>query len=362
MLCCSLKKPVHKTVVRDWQCVIGTRKCVVSHVYFLVGMEGDHLQNVDKSSLKKCLISSRGSREQRGVAAVSLQELRSKGCVLLALDGTQEPITIVLTEDGTIVEDEEYFQCLPQNTKFMFLCKNETWASSTIGGCPAWLSRDSETEDEMDSGALPKWKCLARQLKQDLSSIILMSEEELQSLVDVPCQELAQELAENQLKVQSLQRSLQRVLDRREEERQSKQLLQLYLEALKTENTKLSRATESAIVGISNTDEVDMSASCSRPASRVQLSNKILHTIKEKEYPELSLSNQELEAVSSEDTEALALVVGWEQQKVQTVQQACQQQLSQRLQQVQSLRSLRSVSQRKGKLPLAQQLRSKRKK
>nr|XP_033777960.1 DNA fragmentation factor subunit alpha [Geotrypetes seraphini] len=325
-------------------------------------MEGDSSLAVERGPLKRCLISRGGGREQRGVAAGSLQELRSKGCVLLALDGTQEPITIVLAEDGTILEDEEYFLCLPQNTKFVFLCKRETWASSTTDRDTAWLSRDSEAEDEMDSGVSPKWKRLARQLRQDLSSIILMSEEELQNLIDVPFHELAQELAENHLMVQSLQGSLQRVLDRREEERQSKQLLQLYLEALKTESKKLSEAAESISASASTTDEVDMSASCSKPALGVQLSNKILHTIKEKEYPDLSLSSQELEAVSTEATEALALAVGWEKQKVQALQQACQQQLSQRLQQVQSLRSLRSISQRKGKQPLTQQLRAKRKK
>ena len=40
----------------------------------------------------------------------------------------------------------------------------------------AWLS---EPADEVDSGT-EKWKQLARQLKDDLSNIILMSEEDLQ--------------------------------------------------------------------------------------------------------------------------------------------------------------------------------------
>ncbi|XP_029434998.1 DNA fragmentation factor subunit alpha isoform X2 [Rhinatrema bivittatum] len=260
------------------------------------------------------------------------------GCEILALDGTQGPITMVLEEDGTIVDDEDYFLCLPQNTTFVFLCKNESWISSSI----AWLSRDSEDEDDIDSGALPKWKHLAGQLRQDLASIILMSEEDLQSLLDVPCQELAQELAENDTRVQALQESLQRVLDRREEERQAKQLLQLYLVALKSENTQLHKAAEPEAASVSTTDEVDTSASCTTPASKVQLSSKILHTLKEREIPELSFSNQQLEAVSLEDAEALALVLGWEQQKVQAVQQACQHQLSQRLQQVQAVHSLRS--------------------
>lgn len=60
-------------------------------------------------------------------------------------------------------------------------------------------------------------------------------------LIDVPRSDLAEELAQNQTKTQVLQDTLQQVLDRREEERQSKQLLELYLEALKNEDSILSK-------------------------------------------------------------------------------------------------------------------------
>lgn len=60
-------------------------------------------------------------------------------------------------------------------------------------------------------------------------------------LIDVPRSDLAEELAQSQTKTQVLQDTLQQVLDRREEERQSKQLLELYLEALKNEDSILSK-------------------------------------------------------------------------------------------------------------------------
>lgn len=60
-------------------------------------------------------------------------------------------------------------------------------------------------------------------------------------LIDVPRSDLAEELAQSQSKTQVLQDTLQQVLDRREEERQSKQLLELYLEALKNEDNILSK-------------------------------------------------------------------------------------------------------------------------
>lgn len=52
---------------------------------------------------------------------------------MLAIDQTGEPITLVLAEDGTIVDDEDYFLCLPPNTKFVALAKNEKWSSKSLG-------------------------------------------------------------------------------------------------------------------------------------------------------------------------------------------------------------------------------------
>ena len=50
-----------------------------------------------------------------------------------------------------------------------------------------------------------KWKNVAKQLKEDLSSIILPSEEELQMLINVLCLELAQELGQSHVALQGLQ-------------------------------------------------------------------------------------------------------------------------------------------------------------
>lgn len=51
---------------------------------------------------------------------------------------------------------------------------------SVSDGGTAWLSQESFSVDEADSGAGAEWKNVARQLKEDLSSIILLSEEDLQ--------------------------------------------------------------------------------------------------------------------------------------------------------------------------------------
>lgn len=52
--------------------------------------------------------------------------------------------------------------------------------SHVSDGGTAWITQESFDKDETDSGAGLKWKNVARQLKEDLSSIILLSEEDLQ--------------------------------------------------------------------------------------------------------------------------------------------------------------------------------------
>lgn len=124
-----------------------------------------------------------------------------------------DPVTVVLEGDGTIVEDQAYFLCLPANTKFMLLHDKETWAPArkskqvhlslawidccypdesllsslflTVDGGTAWMARESVIleADAVDSASVAApWLNLALQLKQDLASIILMSEGDLQVL------------------------------------------------------------------------------------------------------------------------------------------------------------------------------------
>lgn len=65
-----------------------------------------------------------------------------------------------------------------------------------------------------------------------------------QTLVDAPCPELASVLGFQEKKAESLQETLQRVLDRREEERQSKELLQLYIKAVEREDKQEMEPSE----------------------------------------------------------------------------------------------------------------------
>ncbi|NXP45319.1 DFFA factor, partial [Heliornis fulica] len=170
-------------------------------------------------------------------------------------------------------------------------------------------------------------------------------------LIDVPRSDLAEELAQSEPRTQVLQDTLQQALDRREEERQSRQLLGLYLEALKNEDSILSRVAESEPAPRREMDVVDTGTSCTLTPAQTALSDQILAVLKEKPAPELCLDSQDLELVLKEDTQTLALALRWDKQKAEALQQACEQELSKRLQQVQTLHSLRTTSKGKKTLP-----------
>ncbi|KAM3824172.1 DNA fragmentation factor subunit alpha isoform 1-T1 [Vipera latastei] len=305
--------------------------------------------------LKQCLIRRAGQQEQHGVAASTLQELKIKACSLLAIDVASQPVTLVLAEDGTIVEDGDYFLCLPPNTKFGVVAKNETWTSGiNTGEGTTWLEGETRNTNEVDGGG-EKWQALARQLKKDLSTIVLMSEEDLQALVDVPCSDLAQELSEDPLQTQRLQGTFQETLDRREEERQSRQLLELYLQAVKREDQAAStaEASEAEEKSVGGADAVDAGSNGTSSAQRARLSSRIVTVLKDKPAPELSLASQDLELVCNEDSEILSRALNWDKRQTEALKEACARELSRRRQQFHSLNSLRTISKGKKKQPEA---------
>ncbi|KAG7227075.1 hypothetical protein INR49_022422 [Caranx melampygus] len=226
-----------------------------------------------------------------GLAVPSLEELKTKGKVRVPRFSASDEVTVVLEDDGTI-------------------------CCGTVVG-------------------------LAQQLKQDLASVILMSEAELQILVDAPCSELAAALGFQEKKAEDLQDTLQRVLDRREEERQSKELLQLYLKATEKEERPQEEPSQPSQGGAGDVDmpdgmEVD-SASGFMP--------RTLMVLKGKTSPETRLSTEDLQMVVTRGVEAMEQVLGWSQTKTSALLQACKAELNSRLRQVQAVQSIRGNTQ-----------------
>ncbi|XP_054841311.1 cell death activator CIDE-A [Eublepharis macularius] len=98
----------------------------------LVSM-GTSLGSVTRQTLSAALppaarpfrVCNHNRSSRRGVVASNLQELISK--TLDALMITAGLITLVLEEDGTVVDTEDFFQSLGDNTHFMLLERGQKW-------------------------------------------------------------------------------------------------------------------------------------------------------------------------------------------------------------------------------------------
>lgn len=87
-----------------------------------------------------------------------------------------DAITIVLEEDGTELVDDEYLQTLDPNTKLMVLKAGETWHQQ--------FSFVDETDRSGGGSAIPDPVNVVKMLVKNPASIALLSEEELEVVVE----------------------------------------------------------------------------------------------------------------------------------------------------------------------------------
>ncbi|XP_069709936.1 lipid transferase CIDEA [Phaenicophaeus curvirostris] len=114
------------------------RGCVGSLARSLVSM-GASVGAVTKQTLFPPLmpagrpfrVSNASRSSRKGIVASSLQELINK--TLDAFLISAGIVTLVLEEDGTVVDTEEFFNSLDDNTHFMVLEKGQKWTQTRNG-------------------------------------------------------------------------------------------------------------------------------------------------------------------------------------------------------------------------------------
>ncbi|XP_060708298.1 DNA fragmentation factor subunit alpha [Hemiscyllium ocellatum] len=290
-----------------------------------------------------CKICDSSRLQTFGVAVKSLQDLVAKGKEKLCLgkSDAQQTFTVVLEDDGTVVDDEDYFKYLPENTKFMILDSSQEWTPANVefkNNSAIRMNDDIDGVGSVDSVDYPEqssdWRVLAKQLRQNLARIITMSESDLQTLIDVPSAELAKELGETLKGTEAIQDSLQRALDNREEQREAKEILKLYRKAFQTENEDSEPAKETVEVDGSNLT-----------ASETFWRNKhTIEVLRQKPSPELSLSNQELQEILKRTEEDLSSTLNCSIEEVRCLRQDCRKEFERRMDKVKSLEELRQYS------------------
>ncbi|XP_059808223.1 DNA fragmentation factor subunit alpha [Hypanus sabinus] len=285
-----------------------------------------------------CKICDSNRWKTFGVAVLSLKDLVAKGKQKLGLD-KHDPrtCTVVLEEDGTIVDEEDYFEHLPINTKFMILGPGEKWMPQDVEIRPVLDTRTHCSIDCVDSAeASSNWKVLAHRLRQNLAEIITMSEAELQTLIDVPTAELAVELEVTPKRAEDMQDSLQRTLDTKEEQRQAIELLKLYQNAFDKDDATLAEKTEVDSFGAAT-------------SQTTQLNQHIIDVLRKKPSPEISLSSRELQEVLNEKEKNLASALHCSTAEVKKLQQDCKKEFGKRSTTVQHLEQLSQYSSKKRK-------------
>ncbi|KAM9592440.1 lipid transferase CIDEC [Trichechus inunguis] len=93
-------------------------------------------------------VSNADRSVRKGIMAYSLKDLFHKVQDTLML--ADKPFSLVLEEDGTIVETEEYFQALAENTVFMALQKGQKWQSPSEQGARYQLSLSQKPAKKID--------------------------------------------------------------------------------------------------------------------------------------------------------------------------------------------------------------------
>ncbi|CAK7293380.1 Cell death activator CIDE-3 [Vulpes lagopus] len=106
-----------------------------------------------KSSLeapkaRPCRVSTADRSVRKGIIAHSLKDLLNKVRDTLLL--ADKPFYLVLEEDGTTVETEEYFQALADDTVFMVLQKGQKWQPPPEQGSRYQLSLSHKPAKKID--------------------------------------------------------------------------------------------------------------------------------------------------------------------------------------------------------------------
>jgi len=108
---------------------------------------------------------------KKGLMASSMAELLERGAAKLGYP-EDKSLQLVLEEDGTEVEDEDYFSTLPPNTLIMILYSEDHW--SPLGA-----------SDAVDSCSLSPLGALLHRLEGEPGSIALLAEQELELLAEM---------------------------------------------------------------------------------------------------------------------------------------------------------------------------------
>lgn len=155
------------------------------------------------------------TREKRfGIVANSLEDLVSRACEKLGISGS---VKVVLEQDGTEVDEEDYFITLERNTSLMLLTSEQSWE-------PAGRSKGANG-DQVDGGR--GIQGLLNRLQSDIGHVSLLGGCELELLSDMDPDSLT-DIVPDRVFLDQLKEASGRFLSDKRQAKEAMDLLKLY--------------------------------------------------------------------------------------------------------------------------------------
>lgn len=178
-------------------------------------------------------------RKFKGIVAVNLKDLKLKSQKSLGLDSQLENINVLLSEDDTWIDDEEYFATLPDNTKLIIQDLNSEKEIDVVDAA----NEQSESQEIMMSSTnkhlsdVLRSKLTSSNMVDCITSFLTMSNEELESLLSCDADTLSLELDCDKDVCEVYIDNANKELLRRQELTEAKQLLTMFERAKKFDAT-----------------------------------------------------------------------------------------------------------------------------
>eukprot|EP00794_Sanderia_malayensis_P015439 gene15439-17015_t len=175
----------------------------------------------------------------KGIVVSSLNELKLKACEKLELRPSED-IRVCLHEDGTEIDEEEYFQFLPQQTKFIVSTATDRFSAEMDDDMSSLERSESQVvnaRDVVDAGMILEPRLKAR-LSMDPTFFVSLSDEELEKVISLDPEKASIELKKTQDEVLVYQEFCEHELKRRSDLRDATELLKLYKKAVGKDATE----------------------------------------------------------------------------------------------------------------------------
>ncbi|XP_014251532.1 cell death activator CIDE-A-like [Cimex lectularius] len=156
------------------------------------------------------------TREKRfGVVANSLENLVARAVEKLGLAGS---VKVVLEQDGTEVDEEDYFTTLEKNTSLMVLMQDQSWA-------PPGRRKGESSCDQTDGGR--GIQGLLQRLQSDIGQVSLLGGYELELLSDMDPDSL-KDIVSDRVFLDQLKEASGRFLSEKRQAQDAMDLLKIY--------------------------------------------------------------------------------------------------------------------------------------